>query len=392
MPMHIWLLTNTPSSYQVEFLSAIHEDGRHALDVRFMSTVHRGTSWKPENTPFPCSELPGFGPRVWSDAFRYHPQAVRECREGEHDLFVLSGQYTSLTFLACARELQRRRKPWVLWLEAPWPDDYRPAWSRHLSARSGLVRVFRRRALASLLVEAHGVFCIGSMARDAYAAMGAPFSRLFQLPYHCDMRRFRDVPEDAIRRVRERFGIGQEIVFLCAGQMIERKGVDVLLEAFQQIAGDCPDTALLLVGDGPLLGELQSSVPPTLVNRVQFAGGVSYEELPAHFRAADAFVLPTRHDGWGVVLNEACAAGLPIISTNAAGAARDMVTEGHNGFLVDRDDVSGLADHLVTLARRPEMRSAFGEHALTIAEQFSLEAGVNSFHEHVEVVLAGHME
>ena len=384
--MNVWLLTNTPSPYQVELLSAIERDNRCRLDVRFMRQVHRGATWQPGPTPpFAFRVLGGIGPSWWSDAFRLHPRALAECLFGRQDLFVLSGQYTSFTFAACALALTMRRKPWAMWLEQPWPEDYRPAWTRSVSARSGIVRTIRERFLASLLRHTRRVFCIGTAAVEAYRRQGADPAKLACMPYCCDTSRYAQADEAAVRSVRARYALDGKTVFLFSGQLIERKGVDVLLRAFAELTASRSDMALLLLGDGPLRQSLEASVPAFCRHLVHFAGHVEQADLPAHFHAADVFVLPSRHDGWGVVVNEACAAGLPVIVTAAAGASRDLVADGRNGFIVPRDDVAALRGRMLHFLEKPADIRQYGGQSKQIVAALSLENAARTFCENARL-------
>jgi len=183
----------------------------------------------------------------------------------------------------------------------------------------------------------------------------------------CDVRRFQ-VPDAARRRqeLRARLGIGRgSVLYLFCGQLIERKGLRVLFGAFARLARD--DSVLLVVGDGPLRGKL--SVPP----RTILAGAVAYERIPDYFLAADVFVFPTLYDGWGVVVNEACAAGLPLICSRAAGAAWDLVTDGENGFLVEAGDEAELASAMARLAADAELRTVMGERARRRVQEFTVQ-------------------
>jgi glycosyltransferase involved in cell wall biosynthesis len=262
-----------------------------------------------------------------------------------------------------------------MWLERPWPGEYRPAWAQTASARSPFARAIRRRILRTLLRAAPSVFCIGSAAIDAYRELGAKPERMKLLPYFCDGGRFRNAAATDIQAVRERFGLAGKKVFLFSGQLIERKGADVLIDAFNRAAANRSDLALLVLGDGPMRQALESKAKAG----VHFAGHVAQSELPAFFRAADVFVFPSRHDGWGVVLNEACAAGLPIVTTSAVGAAHDLVKDGWNGFVVPRDDAAAVAEHMLSFADRPGVLAEFGKHSLEMAERFSLQRGVEMF-------------
>ena len=382
--MNVWLLTNTPSPYQVELFTAIQRTGRCDLDVRFMRQVHRGRPWQAgPNPPFRFKALRGIGPSVWSDAFRFHPGALGECLFGKYDLFVLSGQYTSLTFVACAVLLTLRRKSWAMWLEQPWPEDYRPEWTRSVSAKSGLLRSVRNRALSWLLRHTHRVFCIGTAAMEAYQRRGASLSKLTCIPYCCNTNRYHRAEEAAVCAIREKYNLENKTVFLFSGQLIERKGVDVLLRAFEEVTLSRHDTALLILGDGPLHDPLAASVSTNNRGSIHFIGHVEQTELPAYFHAAHVFVLPSRHDGWGVVINEACAAGLPVIATTTTGAARDLVVDGFNGFLLPRDDRTGLAKKMLFFLSNPEQICVFGDRSREKITAFSVEHGAEIFCQNV---------
>ena len=101
--MSVWLLTNIPSPYQVEFFSAISDGGQIRLDVRFMSLSFRGRPWDgTHGRPFQYVDLNGLGLKHWGDESRLHPRALREAISSRHDFYILSGSYASPTFIACA--------------------------------------------------------------------------------------------------------------------------------------------------------------------------------------------------------------------------------------------------------------------------------------------------
>ncbi|MCA9073891.1 MAG: glycosyltransferase family 4 protein [Planctomycetaceae bacterium] len=209
--------------------------------------------------------------------------------------------------------------------------------------------------------------------------MGVPTQRLDMLPYCCDLDRYREVPATEIESVRERHCLSGQTVFLFSGQMIDRKGVDTALDAFASIANERRDIALILLGNGPLRSQYEASVPQSLRSQVHFVGHVPQSELPAYFLAADVFVFPSRHDGWGVVVNEACAARLPVITTRQTGAAYDLVIDGQNGFILDCDDMAGFASAMQHFLDHPEDRATFGKRSRERVELFSPSIGAERF-------------
>jgi glycosyltransferase involved in cell wall biosynthesis len=100
-------------------------------------------------------------------------------------------------------------------------------------------------------------------------------------------------------------------------------------------------------------------------------------------------VLPSRHDGWGVVINEACAAGLPVVTTCQTGAARDLVEDGRSGFVVNADDPGALAGRLLRLIDRPDLRERFGRRSRELVAPLSTEAGARLFLQHVRRLVEG---
>jgi glycosyltransferase involved in cell wall biosynthesis len=241
-----------------------------------------------------------------------------------------------------------------------------------------------------VLRRATRVIGMGSAALRAYCEMGAAGDRLSLLPYCCDVDRFTRVAADQIERVRNRYHLVGKTVFLFSGQMIERKGIDVLLRAFERVAERYANVALLLLGDGPGKGDYEKSVPEQVRDRVHFAGLLSQQDLPAHFAAADVFVFPSRHDGWGVVLNEACGSRLPIIASRQTGAALDLVEETGNGFLLDCEDVEGFATKMQFFVEHVDQIEPFGQRSWELVQPFSAPQGAQRFRDCVlETIGAG---
>lgn len=365
-PVKIWVFVNTPAPYQVDFLKALQETGLFSVYPRFMSSVHRGEKKDLKRLGLEQAAVcRGYGPHWWSDAFRLHPRAICEAWRADYDLYVLGGQYTSLTFGIVAAVLGARRRCWMVWLEQPWPADFRPRWSRSVASRSSLVRHIREVYLRWLVRRCSAVLAIGRSAAERYTALSGNRQKIYNFPYVCDARRFQ--PQDAsLRRhyIRMNLGIPEDaVVFLYCGQLIERKGVEVLLQAFERLGQ--MSSYLIIVGDGPLRARMARPPKPVIL-----VGSVNYDEIPNYFVAADVFVFPTLYDGWGVVVNEACSAGLPVIASSAAGAARDLIVDGDNGLLVGPGDVEALRGAMQRLLTDSELRQRMGQRAREVIADY----------------------
>ena len=117
-------------------------------------------------------------------------------------------------------------------------------------------------------------------------------------------------------------------------------------------------------------------MPEVARSRVSVEGFVQPADLPGLYAAADVFVLPSRHDGWGLVVNEALGAGLPIVVSDRVGAGRDLVKDGENGFVFPSEDVDALASCLARLAESKALRKRFGHASRERAAFFGLAEGV----------------
>ncbi len=377
----VWLLTNAPSPYQSELLSAIADREDIDLEVRFM--LAGSPSGQAAARRYSSCVMRSFLPSFVREELHVHPRALWECAFSKHDVFVLSGLYTSLTFLLCVSLLTLRRIPWIVWFERPHPGRHVV---KHATTSGFLKRPLQammRHIQRRIVRSARRVLCIGTAAKEAYLQLGVAEDRLEILPYCCDIDRYQDISESAVETIRERHRLHERTVFLFSGQMIERKGVDTALAAFGQVAESRKNISLILLGNGPLRDEYEASVPPPLRSCVHFPGHVPQTELPAYFLAADVFVFPSRHDGWGVVINEACAAQLPVITTRQTGAAFDLVDEGSSGFLLECDDIGGFAEAMQHFLDHPNDRDRFGQRSRQIVENFSPERGALRFQQAV---------
>ena len=146
-------------------------------------------------------------------------------------------------------------------------------------------------------------------------------------------------------------------VFIYVGRLWWGKGINYLLNAFDQVQQSTSrEVSLLLVGDGPEEKALRDICAERDIRNVIFAGFHQKGELPRFYAAADVFVFPTLGDPYGLVVDEAMACSLPIISTRAAGEISDRVEDGINGYIVPPEDSDALAKSMLTLVNNPEIR------------------------------------
>lgn len=132
-------------------------------------------------------------------------------------------------------------------------------------------------------------------------------------------------------------------VIVCVARLVPIKNIDRLLHAWQRVEQQNANYTLRFIGSGPEYETLQQLKNSLGLKRVEFAGVIANDELPEVYYNADALILSSIWESWGLVINEAMAAGLPILSTNRANAAETLMKDGINGFCFDPYNVEDIA-------------------------------------------------
>jgi glycosyltransferase involved in cell wall biosynthesis len=255
---------------------------------------------------------------------------------------IVSGEMGART-LGAMRFGVRHRVPLVVW--ATVSERSESEWG---SVRHAFRRWMLRRAAHVLVNGASGARYLSSL--------GVPPERMTRMPATTSLGPFLSLP-------LERNG-GPALRLLCVGNLIERKAPAALLEAARSVAGAARPVDLTFVGDGPLRPLLeQQAGRETAGLRVNFTGPVAYEALPEHYARAHVLAFPTLTDEWGLVVNEALAAGVPVLGSRASQAVEELVVDGLNGWILAGSDPASIARGLERVlhtppARRAEMQSA----------------------------------
>ena len=194
---------------------------------------------------------------------------------------------------------------------------------------------------------------------------GARPDRARTLPHSIDVNFFSTASAEARAdrdAIRRRLGC-EGVTFIYVGRLWSGKGVDILLKAFARVQGQIRQPiSLLLVGDGKQEPALRRWVSEQGIRNVIFPGFQDKESLPSYYSAADVFVFPTLGDPYGLVVDEAMACGLPILSTDAAGEIRERVIPGQNGLLVPANAIELMANAMESLATDSQTARVASEH------------------------------
>src|SRR5215213_184916 len=318
--LKVFVLTDCPSPYQVELFNEIEERGECSLEVAYLRSRDPNRQWKSSVIQHASIEL---------DRSRDEMSRARESAR-KADLAVFN-YYRHSNAERLIHERATSGGPWCFWGERP--GFRQPAWAG---------RLLRKWKLAKLHATPAPIWGIGKFAVDGYRKEFGAGREYFNLPYFSDLERFDVAPrEEKLART-----------FLFSGSLIARKGVDLLASAFVQLAREVPNVKMKIVGGGELRESLEQTLRP-VSERVEIVGFRDWQQLPEEYATADVLCVPSRYDGWGLVVPEGLASGLPVIASDRMGAALEFVASGRNGWLVHAGDQEALLQAMREAATMP---------------------------------------
>jgi 1,2-diacylglycerol 3-alpha-glucosyltransferase len=256
-------------------------------------------------------------------------------------------------------------KPTILMSESQAHDHHRSKWKEHIKRR---------------IVKLNSAGLAGGSSHVNYLSdLGMPRDQIFTGYDVVDNNHFRRGAEAAranSAEVRNQLGLPKQY-FFASSRFIEKKNLPRLLKSYAMYRDRCDGDAwdLVLSGDGPQRGELEHLAEELGVrDHVHFVGFQQYDALPSYYGLAGAFVHASTTEQWGLVVNEAMAAGLPVIVSERCGCAADLVKEGKNGFTFAPDDQVRLAELLDQIATDHQGQRDMGRASQKIIASWSAEA------------------
>ena len=368
-PLRLAVIVNMVAPYTKPLFEELARRSECELLVVSETTMERDRKWAPE------SELPfdnvlleswtfdlawlaaGSGFRTRFDTYLYLPKRpLRPLASFGPDVIVAGGGGIWSSPANIAALAARPRRQWGI---VPWWGSFtrpHPTWPRRVA--NPWVKHFMRTADACLAYGSRHVRDLVAMGVDPERIALAPITALVpERPPARDWRR-----SDAETR------------FLFVGRLIERKGLEVLLRAFERFAGG----ELWIAGDGPLAEAAEAAA--TADPRIRMLGHVDGEELPALYADVDALIVPSLYEPWGLVVHEGLGNGLPVIASDQVAAADDLVESGVNGYVVSTGASEALAGAMRDLAAwTPERRERAVERSVELLAACSVERGADGF-------------
>ena len=240
-------------------------------------------------------------------------------------------------------------------------------------------QIIKRIILGCLFKNVAAFLAIGKYNTEFYEFYGVPKEKIFLVPYTVDNDFFISKAEELLPKkdeIRKEYNVPIDLpLIMFSGKLIPQKKPMDLLKAFEILSKEIK-AGLMFVGDGILRKELENYCSKNNLAHVYFMGFRNQTELPKFYAMSDVFVLPSSHEPWGLVVNEAMCFKLPVIVSDQVGASRDLVKEGVNGFVYAAGNVSALSSKLKILLYEKEKIKSFGQISKEIITEWSYNKGV----------------
>ena len=366
MTRKIVIITEIIAPYRIPVFNALARQDGMALHVIFLAETDKALrQWLvyTEEIRFSHEVLRSWRFRAGRLSLLVN-RGLRSALDAANPQAILCGGYNYPSSWNALRWARRRNVRFVLWTESNQRDK-----------RSGHAVI---EWLKRYFVNSCDGFVVPGKASFAYLrSLGVGESCIFTAPNAVDITLFamhaEKVKTEAVS-FRARFGLPQRFI-LFVGRLVPEKGVFDLIQAYAKLESDLRSkVGLVFVGDGvstEALSEQAKSIAPGTICFPEFA---QREDLAGFYALAEAAVLPTHTDTWGLVVNEAMACGLPVISSSAAGCVADLIESGWNGLIVSGGEIGQLASAMDKLASNEDLRSLMGQRSRQRIAQFSPEA------------------
>ncbi|MCB0308081.1 MAG: glycosyltransferase family 4 protein [Bdellovibrionales bacterium] len=357
------MLTEIATPYRAPVFSQLRKSDRYTFDFFYLAKHQRDRLWPNYN-----------------DDRDFILEGSQFCIAGYHtfyfnwnfdilfndpyDLYIIGG-YAQWAMWRVMAFCSRKSIPYILMTE-----------SHHSKARSWLKKVFKKVILTKLYSNASANLVMSEKARQYIISFGADEKRIWFFPNTIDSEVYKVSVEDQkplAKAKLKQWKFNNKICFLFVGTLNQRKGIDLLVEAFSKLNHMQNNAyALVIVGSGKMEAFVRSMVDKMgLSQSVNFGGFVMPKDLPLYYALADIFVLPSREEPFGAVVLEAMAAGLPIITTDVVGAAGMFAKHQENALVIKNNNVEALFLAMQHLSQDLSLRQNMGHCSRRIMESWT---------------------
>lgn len=351
--MKVLYMVNVPAPYMVNYFNELGKYCDLTVIFEKSTSTERDSSWKNYSFQnFKGIILKGLSTDV---DMAFCPQVIKYLKKNTYDFIIISSMATPTGILSI-EYMKLRGIPFYLESEGGF-------------AKNG--KGFKERFKKFLMRGATGYFSTTPIGDDYFLTYGAEKEKIYKYPftsiYESDILK-EPVSIDEKLRLRKELGICEEKMVIAVGQFIYRKGFDLLIKAASELSSS---VGVYIVGGEPTEEYIRLRNDNQIRN-VYFEGYKNKTTLAKYYMAADVFVLPTREDIWGLVINEAMAYGLPIITTDHCIAGVELVND-ENGKIIPVDSVLAIKEAINNILKDRQKLSEMASESIKKIKMYTFE-------------------
>lgn len=352
--MRVLFLTNVPAPYRVDFFNELGKLCDLTVLYELKYALNRDERWKNNSERF-FNEVNLDGIRIGNES-ALNFSVLKFLNKKEYDLIVIGG-YSTPTGMLAIEYLKLKKIPFVLNCDGGF-----------IKKDSFIKRVIKKHFIKS----ANYWLSTGKIANKYLIHYGAKKENIFIYPFTSLKKE--NIIDDLFAKkekelIKKELGIKNNKILLSIGQFIHRKGLDILIKATKHLENECD---VYIIGGTPTT-EYNEIIKKNNIKNVFFEDFKTKEELEKYYKVADIFILPTREDIWGLVINEAMSYGIPIITTNKCASGLELIESGVNGYIMENEDEFELAEKIKYLLGNNEIRKNMQKNNLDKISKYTIE-------------------
>ncbi len=346
--MRVLFLTNVPSPYRVDFFNEIGKAVDLTVVFERENAKSRNAEWISDNFKnFKYFFLKGI--KYGDDGLISFK--VKKFLKKDFDI-IMFGNYHTPTSIIAARYCIKKKIPYALSVDGIFKHDNE--------------NKFKLKMKKKIFSQAEFFVTSGNYSVDVIKYYGG--SNCYIYPFtsvHDNYVLNKPISIEEKQKLKNELNLKNNLI-LFVGQTIARKGIDILFKVFSNLS----NCQLLVIGG--TLNEEYQKLKRELAIDVDVIPFLKSKELEKYYLASDVFVLPTREDQWGLVINEALAKGLPVVSSTMCLSCYEMIKD--NGYMVEVEDIDGYVKAINNIFNlSAEKYSLLQENAIKVAKEYTIE-------------------
>lgn len=352
--MKVLFLTNIPSPYRVEFFSELGKSCDLTVLYERKKASYRNETWMPDKSDsFKSVFLKGV---ILRKDTPLNLGIIKYLDKKLYDIIVIGG-YSTPTGMLAIEYCKLKKIPFIL------------------NADGGMIgseNEIKYRLKKRYIQSASAWLSTGTNTSNYLTHYGAK-----EKIYHYPFTSFREkeilnkpLTSEEKTLFKNKLGLEDKPTAIAVGRFIYQKGFDVLIDSWKNVNSDYN---LLIIGGGEEKDNLSSQIKRQNLKNVKLINHIDPTDLVNYYKASDIFILPTRGDVWGLVVNEAMAYGLPVITTDRCVAGMELITEGENGFVVPTNNKEMFTTRANELLDSKDLQDVMSENNIDKIKKYTLE-------------------